>query len=178
MDSLVLAATCQRKLQYVGKFLDWADTKGLGPHNVLPPSKAVLCNYAASFASRLAGSTVRAKISAIKVEERAPVKEDHLCVLHEGLDLSGKCGKDHAIAAAAKALFAGQMQSGELLSTSPNPDNYNPSELPAYRQTQSLSAKDKDIPDEREESGAGGPARSNLPNSRTPRPYQGQLAEA
>ncbi|KAE9384337.1 hypothetical protein BT96DRAFT_771237, partial [Gymnopus androsaceus JB14] len=129
----------------------------------LPPSEAVLCNYAASFAGRLAGSTARAKVSAIKAwvsrrgkqwkgsdnlhkvlagverkasassfrEEHAPVKEDHLRVLHEGLDLPGKCGKDYAIAAAAKALFAGQMRSGAILATSPNPDDYNPSELPA-----------------------------------------------
>ncbi|KAE9392931.1 hypothetical protein BT96DRAFT_944265 [Gymnopus androsaceus JB14] len=63
-------------------------------------------------------------------KEREPVKEDHLRILHEGLDLSGKCGKDHAIAAAAKALFAGQMRAGELLGSSPSISDFNNNNLP------------------------------------------------
>ncbi|KAE9407661.1 hypothetical protein BT96DRAFT_809122, partial [Gymnopus androsaceus JB14] len=149
----------------VGEFLNWADSAGLDQQDILPPAEATLCNFAASFAGRLAGATVKAKISAVKgwvarrgmqwkgganlgrvlsgVERRAPassfrkerdpVKEDHLRVLHESLDLSGKCGKDHAIAAAAKALFAGQMCAGKLLGSSPALSDFNHKAFPAVR---------------------------------------------
>lgn len=165
MDSSVSVATQHRKLQNVGEFLDWADAQGLTQQDVLPPSEAILCNFAASFAGHLAGATVRAKISAVKAwvtrrgkhwegrenlrkvlagvehrapsssfrEERAPVKESHLRILHEGLDLSGNCGKDHAIAAAAKALFAGQMRAGELLGKSPDLKDFDSQALPSVK---------------------------------------------
>ncbi|KAE9394196.1 hypothetical protein BT96DRAFT_943354 [Gymnopus androsaceus JB14] len=162
MDSSITAATQNRKLRNVGEFLNWADSAGLDQQDVLPPAEATLCNFAASFAGRLAGATVKAKISAVKgwvarrgmqwkgrvnlgrvvsgVERRAPassfrkerdsVEEDHLRLLHEGLDLSGKCGKDRAIAAAAKALFAGQMRAGEPLGSSPALSDFDHNTFP------------------------------------------------
>ncbi|KAE9406175.1 hypothetical protein BT96DRAFT_987862 [Gymnopus androsaceus JB14] len=67
MDSSVSAETRHRKLQYVGEFLDWAKNEGFGQHNVLLPSEAILCNYAASFSGRMAGSTVTLRFQLSKL---------------------------------------------------------------------------------------------------------------
>lgn len=66
-------------------------------------------------------------------EERDPVKENHLRVLHEGLNLSGRSGFDHAISTAAKTLFTGQLRAGEILTTSPNTNEYDHSSLPLVK---------------------------------------------
>ncbi|KAE9386005.1 hypothetical protein BT96DRAFT_949437 [Gymnopus androsaceus JB14] len=44
----------------------WAGEQGLQEIDVLPPSEATLCNFAASFAGKLAGGTAKAKLSAVK----------------------------------------------------------------------------------------------------------------
>lgn len=74
----------------------------------------------------------RAPPSSVR-EKHAPVKEDHLHILHDRLDLSGRCGRDHAIAAAAKALFGGQMCASELLGESPNLTDFDSTALPSVK---------------------------------------------
>ncbi|KAE9400516.1 hypothetical protein BT96DRAFT_819072 [Gymnopus androsaceus JB14] len=66
MDAAVSEKTNRRKLLYTAEFLDWAGEQGLHEEDVLPPSEATLCNYAALFAGKLAGGTTRAKLSAVK----------------------------------------------------------------------------------------------------------------
>ncbi|THU89193.1 hypothetical protein K435DRAFT_617904, partial [Dendrothele bispora CBS 962.96] len=50
----------------VKEFLNWADARGLRADEILPAPESTLLEYAATFAGRLAGGTVRAKVSAIK----------------------------------------------------------------------------------------------------------------
>lgn len=66
MDAAVTEKTRTRKLRYSGEFLDWAELQGLSERDVLPPSEAILCEYAASMAGRISGGTARAKLSAVK----------------------------------------------------------------------------------------------------------------
>ncbi|KAE9404092.1 hypothetical protein BT96DRAFT_813919 [Gymnopus androsaceus JB14] len=66
MDTAVSEKTNRRKLLYTAEFLEWAGERGLCKEDILPPSKATLCNYAALFAGKLAGGTTRAKLSAVK----------------------------------------------------------------------------------------------------------------
>ncbi|KAE9390006.1 hypothetical protein BT96DRAFT_1066164 [Gymnopus androsaceus JB14] len=66
MDAAVSDKTRQRKLQYAAEFLIWATDQGLTEEDVLPPSENTLCNFAASFAGKLAGGTAKAKVSAVK----------------------------------------------------------------------------------------------------------------
>ncbi|KAF5366616.1 hypothetical protein D9758_009006 [Tetrapyrgos nigripes] len=55
-----------RQQQAVTEFAIWANDMGLHPDEVLPAPEAVLCEFAASFLGRLAGGTVKAKLSALK----------------------------------------------------------------------------------------------------------------
>ncbi|THU94003.1 hypothetical protein K435DRAFT_669175, partial [Dendrothele bispora CBS 962.96] len=55
-----------RHQRAVKEFLTWADSKSLLADEVLPATEATLLEYAATFSGRLAGGTVRAKISALK----------------------------------------------------------------------------------------------------------------
>jgi len=66
IDAAVSEKTRHRKLQYTAEFLTWAADQALTEEDVLPPSEATLCNYAASFAGKLAGGTTKAKLSAVK----------------------------------------------------------------------------------------------------------------
>ncbi|KAE9403371.1 hypothetical protein BT96DRAFT_990411 [Gymnopus androsaceus JB14] len=66
MDAAVSEKTLHRKSQYAAEFLVWAGEQGLQEINVLPPSVATLCNFAASFAGKLAGGTTKAKLSTVK----------------------------------------------------------------------------------------------------------------
>ncbi|KAE9389183.1 hypothetical protein BT96DRAFT_758480, partial [Gymnopus androsaceus JB14] len=65
-DAAISDKTRQRKLQYMAEFLVWAAEQGLTEEDVLPPSEATLCNFAASFAGKLAGGTAQAKVSVVK----------------------------------------------------------------------------------------------------------------
>ncbi|KAF5343537.1 hypothetical protein D9758_012990 [Tetrapyrgos nigripes] len=56
---------CQQQLT-ITEFAVWANDMGLHPDEVLPAPEAVLCEFAASFLGRLAGGTVKAKLSALK----------------------------------------------------------------------------------------------------------------
>ncbi|KAE9396941.1 hypothetical protein BT96DRAFT_941271 [Gymnopus androsaceus JB14] len=148
MDAAVLDKTRQRKLQYTSEFLVWAAEQGLTEEDVLPPSKATLCNFAASFAGKLAGGTAKAKVSAVKgwvqrrglaweggnnLRNRPPVKKEHLSTLFDELDLTGSCGLDHAMAAVSAGCFYGQLRGGEILPQSSNPADFNPSHLPTVK---------------------------------------------
>ncbi|KAE9401442.1 hypothetical protein BT96DRAFT_602044 [Gymnopus androsaceus JB14] len=66
MDAAISDKTTCRKLLYTGEFLDWAGEQGLREEDVLPPSGVTLCNYAASFAGKLAGGTTKAKLFTVK----------------------------------------------------------------------------------------------------------------
>ncbi|KAE9389364.1 hypothetical protein BT96DRAFT_1003314 [Gymnopus androsaceus JB14] len=149
MDAAVSDKTRQRKLQYAAEFLVWAANHGLTEEDVLPPSENTLCNFAASFAGKLAGGTAKAKGEIIcgtssmasNVElpassfrdQRPPVKKEHLSTLFDELDLSGSCGLDHAMAAVSTGCFYGQLRGGEILPQSSDPADFNPSELPTVK---------------------------------------------
>ncbi|KAE9383897.1 hypothetical protein BT96DRAFT_1008665 [Gymnopus androsaceus JB14] len=66
MNAAVSKKTLHRKTQYAAEFLTWAGDMGLEEQDVLPPSEATLCNFAASFAGKIAGGTAKAKLSAVK----------------------------------------------------------------------------------------------------------------
>ncbi|KAE9384542.1 hypothetical protein BT96DRAFT_761894, partial [Gymnopus androsaceus JB14] len=66
LNASVNNSTLVRKHNYVQKFLNWAAGERLTPREVLPATKTILCNYAATFAGRTAGGTARAHMSAIK----------------------------------------------------------------------------------------------------------------
>ncbi|KAE9401771.1 hypothetical protein BT96DRAFT_1091069 [Gymnopus androsaceus JB14] len=149
IDAAVSENTRQRKLQYTAEFLIWAADQALTEEEVLPPSEATLCNYAASFAGRLASGMTKAKLSVVKgwVQRRGlawegassfrkqqpPVKKEHLSILFDELDLSDSCGLDHAMAAASAGCFYGQLRGSEILPLSSNPTDYNPSQLPMFK---------------------------------------------
>ncbi|KAE9388092.1 hypothetical protein BT96DRAFT_836771 [Gymnopus androsaceus JB14] len=58
-------------------------------------------------------------------EEQPPVKEEHITLLHNRLNLSGSNGLHSCVAAAARSPFAGQMRAGKPLADNPNVDEYN-----------------------------------------------------
>ncbi|KAE9392967.1 hypothetical protein BT96DRAFT_944231 [Gymnopus androsaceus JB14] len=77
MDTAVSDKTRHRKLQYTAEFLVWAAEQGLTEGDILPPSEAMLCNFAASFAGKLAGGMAKAKVSVVKgwVQRRGLIGE-------------------------------------------------------------------------------------------------------
>ncbi|KAE9389702.1 hypothetical protein BT96DRAFT_391029 [Gymnopus androsaceus JB14] len=66
MDTVVFEKTLHRKSQYTADFIVWAGEQGLQEIDMLPPSEATLCNFAASFAGKLAGGTAKAKLLVVK----------------------------------------------------------------------------------------------------------------
>ncbi|KAJ4478893.1 hypothetical protein C8R41DRAFT_922757 [Lentinula lateritia] len=66
MDASVAVKTQSRKRNNITEFLDWAHQQHLHAKDVLPASEITLCEYAAEFGGKLAGSSVKAKLSAIK----------------------------------------------------------------------------------------------------------------
>ncbi|KAJ3813311.1 hypothetical protein F5876DRAFT_74033 [Lentinula aff. lateritia] len=66
MYASVAAKTQSRKRNNITEFLDWAHQQHLHAKDILPASEITLCEYAAEFGGKLAGSSVKAKLSAIK----------------------------------------------------------------------------------------------------------------
>ncbi|KAJ3847696.1 hypothetical protein EV368DRAFT_50710 [Lentinula lateritia] len=66
MEALVAAKTQSRKRNNITEFLDWAHLQHLRAKDILPASEVILCEYAAEFGGKLAGSSVKAKLAAIK----------------------------------------------------------------------------------------------------------------
>ncbi|KAF5334596.1 hypothetical protein D9758_018435 [Tetrapyrgos nigripes] len=58
--------TRRRQQLAVTEFAIWANDMGLHLDEVLPAPEAVLCEFAASFLGRLAGGTIKGKLSALK----------------------------------------------------------------------------------------------------------------
>ncbi|KAJ3904589.1 hypothetical protein F5879DRAFT_989103 [Lentinula edodes] len=66
MEASVTSKTQGRKHNNITDFLDWAHQHRLHAKDVLPASEVTLCEYAAEFGGKLAGASVKAKLSAIK----------------------------------------------------------------------------------------------------------------
>ncbi|KAF5343281.1 hypothetical protein D9758_016312 [Tetrapyrgos nigripes] len=58
--------TLHRPQLAVTEFTIWANDMGLHPNKTLPAPEAVFCEFTASFLGRLAGGTVKVKVSALK----------------------------------------------------------------------------------------------------------------
>ncbi|KAF5369278.1 hypothetical protein D9758_002619 [Tetrapyrgos nigripes] len=70
--TLKAANTNRHKEREVGLFCNWCSTSG---KNALPASKTTLCKYTLHYARKIAGSTVRQKLSALKtwhVQQQLP----------------------------------------------------------------------------------------------------------
>ncbi|KAJ3848093.1 hypothetical protein EV368DRAFT_68567 [Lentinula lateritia] len=65
MEASVAAKTQSRKHNNITEFLDWAHLQHQAK-DILPVSEVILCEYAAEFGGKLAGSSVKAKLAAIK----------------------------------------------------------------------------------------------------------------
>ncbi|KAE9396181.1 hypothetical protein BT96DRAFT_1041253 [Gymnopus androsaceus JB14] len=156
IDAAVSQKKKQRKLQYTAEFLIWATDQVLTEEEVLPPSEATLCNYAASFTGKLAGGTTKVKLSTVKgwvqrrgltwegginlrnvlnsVECRAPASsfcEQRPPVKKE--HISTLFNELNLSAAASAGCFYGQLRGGKILPPSSNPTDYNPSNLPTVK---------------------------------------------
>ncbi|KAJ3924674.1 MAG: hypothetical protein NXY57DRAFT_969322 [Lentinula lateritia] len=66
MEASVISKTQGCKHNNIAEFLDWAHQHRLHAKDVLPASEVILCEYAAEFRGKLAGASVKAKLSAIK----------------------------------------------------------------------------------------------------------------
>ncbi|KAJ4499666.1 hypothetical protein C8R41DRAFT_814741 [Lentinula lateritia] len=66
INASVTSKTQNRKRNNIVKFLDWAYQQHLHARDILPASEVILCEYAAKFGGKLAGASVKAKLSAIK----------------------------------------------------------------------------------------------------------------
>ncbi|KAJ3846613.1 hypothetical protein EV368DRAFT_52547 [Lentinula lateritia] len=66
MDASVAAKTQSRKRNNITEFLNWAHLQHLQAKDILPVSEVILCEYAAEFGGKLAGSSVKAKLAVIK----------------------------------------------------------------------------------------------------------------
>ncbi|KAJ3772575.1 hypothetical protein FB446DRAFT_703769 [Lentinula raphanica] len=169
-EDSVSRKTRHRRFNDVVKFLDWAHLQGLAIPDVLPASENTLCNYAASFAGTVSGSTVKSKISSLKswtvleghawlggarlkkvlsgVDRATPpssLRPKRHPVLPKHLrllhdDLSAESGLDVCVAAAAKVMMYGQLRSGEVLPTNSDVRRYDSSKMPLGRHLGPLNA--------------------------------------
>ncbi|KAH7872205.1 uncharacterized protein C8R40DRAFT_1071976 [Lentinula edodes] len=144
------------RYNYQAAYIDWGKTGNLSEAHIVDLSEETLCNYAASFMSREAGSTVRAKLAAVKNPSHdqglwlawwhsvargaqwcrkshshlvLPVKAEWLNLLHDDLDNTGQGAFNSCVTACADLVFYGQLRLGEVLSHSPLTTNYNSSKL-------------------------------------------------
>ncbi|KAJ3846740.1 hypothetical protein EV368DRAFT_88587 [Lentinula lateritia] len=54
------------KYNYQASYIDWCEANYLAEKDIIDPAEETICNYAASFMTKEAGGTVRAKIAAVK----------------------------------------------------------------------------------------------------------------
>ncbi|KAJ3711162.1 hypothetical protein C8R42DRAFT_689668 [Lentinula raphanica] len=162
--------TRQRRFNDVVKFLDWAHQHELSIPDVLPASENTLCNYAASFAGTMAGSTVKSKIASLKswtiLEGQPWLGDARLKKVLSGVDratpssslrpkrhpvlpkhlrvlhdgLSAESGLDVCVAAAAKVMMYAQLRSGEVLTTNSDVRRYDSSKMPLAKHLGSLNS--------------------------------------
>ncbi|KAJ3830808.1 DNA breaking-rejoining enzyme, partial [Lentinula raphanica] len=146
----------------VDTFLLFATKRGLKPEDVSPPSEQLICEFAVSFAGKVAGATARTYVSAVKkwvirrglvwnggprldqvlkgVNRHTPetsVQEERSPVKIEYLkilmqDKEGDEGFRRCRNAAAMLLFFGQMRAVEALPRSSAVESY-PKSLPHVR---------------------------------------------
>ncbi|KAJ3720063.1 hypothetical protein C8R42DRAFT_672545 [Lentinula raphanica] len=159
MQDSVTVETQIRQHRQVDIFLLFAARRGLKPEDVSPPSEQLVCEFAVSFAGKVAGATARTYVSAVKkwvirkglawkggprldqvlkgVNRHTPVssvQEERSPVKVEYLrilfqDQEGEEGFRHCRNAAAVLLFFGQMRAIEALPHSSAVDSY-PRSLP------------------------------------------------
>ncbi|KAJ3768134.1 hypothetical protein FB446DRAFT_650975 [Lentinula raphanica] len=151
-----------RQHRQVDTFLLFATKRGLKPEDVSPPSEQLICEFAVSFAGKVAGATARTYVSAVKkwvirrglvwnggprldqvlkgVNRHTPetsVQEERSPVKIEYLkilmqDKEGDEGFRRCRNAAAMLLFFGQMRAVEALPCSSAVESY-PKSLPRVR---------------------------------------------
>ncbi|KAF5376126.1 hypothetical protein D9615_007677 [Tricholomella constricta] len=61
-----MPSTKSRYAHAVSQFLDFCSSRDIAPWECLPAPEALLCSFAASFAGKLSGSTIRNKCSALR----------------------------------------------------------------------------------------------------------------
>ncbi|KAF9018067.1 hypothetical protein BDP27DRAFT_1440309 [Rhodocollybia butyracea] len=128
-------------------YLTWCSNRGLSASQSLPASEQLLSEYAASLACDVTKSTAACYLLAIEdwhvqngfthqdgnnlrslsasvkpllppASGRITINKDHMIILHNGLDLSGRNGLHSCVAAAVQCLWAGQIRASELLNSS------------------------------------------------------------
>ncbi|KAJ3831111.1 hypothetical protein F5878DRAFT_636411 [Lentinula raphanica] len=162
MQDAVTMETQIRQHRQVDAFLLFATKRGLTPEDVSPPTEQLMCEFAVSFAGRVAGATARTYVSAVKkwvirrglawnggprldqvlkgVNRRTPetsVQEERSPVKAEYLrilfqDKEGDEGFRRCRNAVASVLFFGQMRANEALPRS-STTNMCPTSLPRVR---------------------------------------------
>ncbi|KAJ3816375.1 hypothetical protein F5880DRAFT_1494351 [Lentinula raphanica] len=162
MQDSVTVETQIRQHRQVDAFLLFATRRGLTPDDVSPPTEQLVCEFAVSFAGKVAGATARTYVSAVKkwvirrglawnggprldqvlkgVNRHTPatsLQEERSPVKIEYLriliqDRDGNVGFRHCRNAAAMLLFFGQMRAIEALPRSSAVHSY-PNSLPRVR---------------------------------------------
>ncbi|KAJ3765580.1 hypothetical protein FB446DRAFT_767656 [Lentinula raphanica] len=162
MQDSVTVETQIRQHRQVNAFLLFATKRGLAPEDVSPPSEQLVCEFAVSFAGKVAGATARTYVSAVKkwvirrglvwyggprldqvlkgVNRHTPdtsVQEERFPVKIEYLrilfqDREGDEGLRRCRNAAAVLLFFSQMRAIKALPHSTSLDSY-PTSLPRVK---------------------------------------------